>query len=285
MTKQSKRERRPMNSLTNILLMAVFAYFLFLIFLYFYQDRLLFLPNLPSRAVERSPSAVGLSYEPVDLLTSDNIHLDGWFIPAPKNRGVILFCHGNAGNISHRFDSLLLFHRLGFSTLIFDYRGYGRSQGRPSEAGTYRDAEAAWRYLTRERSIAPKRIILFGRSLGAAVAAHQATVHTPGALIVESCFTSVPDMAAELYPFLPARWLSRLSYNAQEQLQRVSCPVLVVHSRDDDIIPFRHGRALYTAANEPKHFLELHGDHNNGFLLTGRAYTQKLDNFLSEWVK
>jgi len=285
MAKQSKRGRMAMNSLTNILLMAVFAYFLFLIFLYFYQDRLLFLPNLPSRAVESSPSAVGLSYEPVDLLTGDNIHLDGWFIPAPENRGVILFCHGNAGNISHRFDSLLLFHRLGFSTLIFDYRGYGRSQGKPSETGTYRDAEAAWLYLTRERSIAPKRIILFGRSLGAAVAVHQATVYTPGALIVESCFTSVPDMAAELYPFLPARWLSRLDYNAQEQLQRVSCPVLVVHSRDDEIIPFRHGRALYTAANEPKQFLELHGDHNNGFLLTGRTYTQKLDAFLSEWVK
>ncbi|MEA2115793.1 MAG: alpha/beta hydrolase [Thermodesulfobacteriota bacterium] len=285
MAKQNKRGPMAMNSLTNILLMAVFAYFLFLIFLYFYQNRLLFLPNLPSRAVERSPSAVGLSHEPVDLLTSDNIHLHGWFIPAPEKRGVILFCHGNAGNISHRFDSLLLFNRLGFSTLIFDYRGYGRSQGRPSEAGTYRDVEAAWRYLTGERSIEPKRIILFGRSLGAAVAVHQATVHTPGALIVESCFTSVPDMAAELYPFLPARWLSRLSYNAQEQLQRVSCPVLVVHSPDDEIIPFMHGRALYTAANEPKQFLELQGDHNNGFLLTGRAYTQKLDTFLSEWVK
>ena len=274
-----------MNSLVYILLMAVSGYVFLLIFLFFYQDRLLFLPNLPSRAVERSPSAVGLSYEPVDLLTDDNIHLDGWFVPAPENRGVILFCHGNAGNISHRFDSLLLFHRLGFSTLIFDYRGYGRSQGRPSEAGTYLDAEAAWRYLTRERSIAPKRIILFGRSLGAAVAVQQATVHTPGALIVESCFTSVPDMAAKLYPFLPARWLSRLDYNAQEQLQRVSCPVLVVHSTDDEIIPFRHGRALYAVANEPKQFLELKGDHNNGFLLAGQAYTQKLNDFLSAWIK
>lgn len=274
-----------MNSLIYILLMAVSGYVFLLIFLFFYQDRLLFLPNLPSRAVERSPSAVGLSYEPVDLLTDDNIHLDGWFVPALENRGVILFCHGNAGNISHRFDSLLLFHRLGFSTLIFDYRGYGRSQGRPSEAGTYLDVEAAWRYLTRERSIAPKRITLFGRSLGAAVAVQQATVHTPGALIVESCFTSVPDMAAKLYPFLPARWLSRLDYNAQKQLQRVSCPVLVVHSSDDEIIPFRHGRALYAVANEPKQFLELKGDHNNGFLLAGQAYTKKLDAFLSEWVK
>jgi len=273
-----------MNGLTDILLMAVLGYCLFLVFLYFYQSRLLFLPNLPSRAVERSPSAVGLAYEPVDLVTSDNIHLDGWFIPAPEKRGVILFCHGNAGNISHRLDSLLLFHRLGFSTLIFDYRGYGRSQGRPSEEGTYLDAEAAWHYLTRERSTTPSRIILFGRSLGAAVAVHQAAVNTPGALIVESSFTSVPDIAAGLYPFLPARWLSRLDYNVQQQLQRVSCPVLVVHSRDDEIIPFRHGRALYAAANEPKQFLELRGGHNDGFLLTGQTYVQKLDCFLSTWI-
>ena len=274
-----------MNFWANILLMAVFGYAFMVAFLYFYQNHLLFLPNLPSRNVEMSPSAVGLAYESVDLVTSDNIHLDGWFIPSPEKRGVILFCHGNAGNISHRLDSLLLFHRLGFSTLIFDYRGYGRSKGHPSEAGTYLDIKAAWQYLTRERSIAPSYIILFGRSLGAAVAVHQAVMHTPGALIVESCFTSVPDMAAELYSFLPVRWLSRLDYNVQQQLQRVSCPVLVVHSRDDEIIPFRHGRALYAAAKEPKQFLELRGGHNDAFLLAGRTYTQKLDGFLSMWLK
>ena len=274
-----------MSSLADILLMALLGYSLLMIFIYFYQSRLLFLPNLPSRAVTMFPSAVGLAYEPVDLVTSDNIHLDGWFIPAPEQRGVILFCHGNAGNISHRFDSLLLFHRLGYSTLIFDYRGYGHSQGRPSEAGTYLDAEAAWYYLTVERSIAPSRIVLFGRSLGGAIAVHQAAEHTPGALIVESCFTSVPDIAAGLYPFLPARWLSRLDYNVQQQLQRVSCPVLIVHSQDDEIIPFKHGQSLYKVANEPKQFFELRGGHNDGFLLAGQTYVQELEGFLSAWVK
>lgn len=283
--KNNKRGRKLMNALVNILLVAALGYGLLLIFMYYYQNRLLFLPNIPSRNVERSPSAVGLAYEPVDLVTSDNIHLDGWFISAPEKRGVILFCHGNAGNISHRFDSLLLFHKLGFSTLIFDYRGYGRSEGRPTEAGTYLDAEAAWGYLTEDRSMAPSHIILFGRSLGAAVAVHQAAVYTPGALIFESCFTSGPDMAAELYPFLPVRWLSRLDYNVQQQLQEVSCPVLVMHSRDDEIIPFRHGLALYEAANEPKQFLELLGGHNDGFLLAGRTYTQGLDEFLSAWIR
>lgn len=274
-----------MKTLTNILLLVALGYGFLLIFLYFYQNRLLFLPNLPSRAVENFPSAVGLSYEPVDLLTTDNIHLDAWFIPAPEKRGVILFCHGNAGNISHRLDSLLLFHNMGFAVLIFDYRGYGRSKGHPSEAGTYLDVEAAWHYLTAEREFEPSRIILFGRSLGAAVAVHQAAVSTPGALILESSFTSVPDMASELYPFLPARWLTRLHYNVQQQLQNVSCPVLVVHSRDDEIIPFNHGLRLYKTARQPKEFLELRGGHNDGFLLAGQTYTRALNGFLTKWIK
>ncbi len=278
-------ERKGMYDLMNILLVVVLGSGFLLVFLYFYQGRLLFLPNIPSRAVERLPSAVGLAYEPVELVTSDNITLDGWFIPAAENRGVILFFHGNAGNISHRFDSLLLFNRMGFSTLIFDYRGYGRSQGRPSEAGTYKDAEAAWHYLTDKRAIAPSRIVLFGRSLGAAVAAHQAGEHRAGALIVESSFTSVPDIAAELYPFLPVRWLIRFDYNVLQGLQRVSCPVLVVHSRDDEIIPFRHGQTLFATANEPKQFLELRGGHNDGFLVTGPNYTRNLDEFLSRWIR
>ena len=274
-----------MKTLTNILLLAVLGYGFLLIFLYFYQSRLLFLPNLPSRTVERMPSAVGLPYDPVNLLTSDNIELGGWFIPAPEKRGVILFCHGNAGNISHRLDSLLLFHKLGFSTLIFDYRGYGNSRGHPSEAGTYLDVQAAWQYLITERAIAPSRIILFGRSLGAAVAVHQARLNTPGALILESSFTSVPDMAAKLYPVLPARWLTRLKYNVQQQLQSVSCPVLVIHSRDDEIIPFSHGQTLYKTAKKPKQFMELHGGHNDGFLLAGKSYIQGLEGFLSTWIK
>lgn len=279
------RGHMALNGLVNILLVMVLSYCFLLVFLYFYQNRMLFLPNLPSRTVDQVPSGVGLAYESVDLVTSDNIHLDAWFIPASRERGVILFCHGNAGNISHRLDTLLLFHKLGFSTLIFDYRGYGRSQGSPSEAGTYLDVEAAWDYLTQERSVAPSRIIMFGRSLGGAVAVHQSVLHSPGALIVESSFISVPDLAAELYPFLPARWLSRLDYNIQQQLPEVSCPVLVVHSRDDEIIPFRHCKTLYAAANEPKQFLELRGGHNDGFLLTGQTYTQGLAGFLSAWRK
>lgn len=277
--------RRTMQSLITILSILVIGYGCLLIFLYFYQNRMLFLPNFPSRVVERSPDAVGLAWEAVDLVTEDNIHLDGWFVPAPEERGVILFCHGNAGNISHRLDSLLLFHELGFSTLIFDYRGYGRSQGTPSEAGTYLDVAAVWEYLTQKCSVSPSRIILFGRSLGAAVAVHHATQYSPGALIVESAFTSVPDLAAELYPFLPVRWLSHLDYNIQQQLDSISVPILVAHSRDDEIIPFEHGRSLYDAADEPKQFLELRGGHNDGFLVSGQSYIQGLNRFLTTWIQ
>lgn len=265
-----------------LLLAGALVYGALLLFLYLYQSHLLFLADIPSRGVEATPADVGLAYEPVTLVTSDKIKLDGWFLPAPEARGVILFCHGNAGNISHRLDSLLIFHRLGFSTLIFDYRGYGRSQGTPTEAGTYVDVETAWQYLVLERHIDPGRIILFGRSLGAAVAAKLATVHQPGALIIESSFTSVPDMAAQLYPLLPARLLSRLNYNVLDYVEQVSCPLLVVHSPDDEIIPFSHGERIFSAARPPKMFLKLKGGHNEGFFVTGPAYPQGLDDFLRE---
>lgn len=279
------RANKSMNGFANFLLIALCAYSALLVFIYFYQPRLLYFPDIPSRDIEMTPDEAGLPYEPVTLVTSDNVQLDGWFIPASQARGVVLFFHGNAGNISHRLDSLLLFNTLGLSTFIFDYRGYGRSQGKPSEQGMYQDAEAAWQYLTRERNVLPQHIILFGRSLGGSVAAHLAAIHTPGALILESCFTSVPDIAADAYPFLPGGLLSRFSYNTREKLEYAACPVLIAHSRSDEIIPCKHGLALYAAAKEPKRFLELRGGHNDGFLVTGKAYKDGLDSFLAESIR
>jgi hypothetical protein len=175
---------------------------------------------------------------------------------------------------------LSVFHRLGFNTLIFDYRGYGQSEGSPSEDGIYRDAEAALTYLREDRGIPLKTIVYFGRSLGGSVAAWLAARTSPGALIVESSFTSAPDMAAQLYPLLPARMLTRLRYNTLEYLTRVTCPVLIIHSAEDEIIPFQHGQRLFAAAPEPKRFLEIHGDHNMGFLNSGPRYEQGLQEFL-----
>jgi len=231
-----------------------------------------------------TPAAVGLSYEPVSFDAADNVTLSGWFIPAEPSRAMVLFCHGNAGNISHRLESIGVFHRLGLSTFIFDYRGYGSSDGRISEQGTYRDGEAAWRYLVEKRGMDPAEIIVFGRSLGGAVASWLARDHTPRGLILESVFTSIPDLAGKLYPFFPVRLMARFDYNTIEHLARVNCPVLIVHSRDDEIIPFSHGRRLFDAAREPKEFLELSGSHNDGFVVSAQRYQAGLDSFISAHV-
>jgi fermentation-respiration switch protein FrsA (DUF1100 family) len=271
-----------MGSVSLALMVVAGVYTAFAALLFFNQDRLLFLPEIPGREIVVTPEAAHLPYEDVHLHTADGETLDAWLVPVEAPRATVLFCHGNAGNISHRLDSLLVFHDLNLTTLIFDYRGYGRSSGKPSETGTYKDAEAAWRYLTDERHLPPTDIVLFGRSLGAAVAAELATRHRPAALILESAFTSVPDMAARQYPYFPARWLARLHYPTLDYVREVSCPVLVVHSREDDIIPFSNGARLYAAAREPKRLLELHGDHNTGFLASRDTYLAGLDAFLHD---
>lgn len=267
-----------------LLVLVAVVYGAMLLYVFVNQSRLLFLPDVGGRDVRITPADVGLAYDQVTLTTSDDVELDAWFVPAPGAKGVVLFCHGNAGNISHRLDSLEIFHRLGLSVLIFDYRGYGRSQGRPSEDGTYLDSEAAWHYLVGQRNMAPQRIVIFGRSLGAAVAARLARRQQPAALIVESAFTSVPDMGAELYPLLPVRLLSRLRYDVVWSVAESRCPLLVVHSRDDDIIPFAHGERIFAAARPPKEFLEIHGGHNEGFLISGRLYSQGLADFVEKYL-
>ncbi len=248
---------------------------------YIFQSRLVFYPET-EREITATPSQIGLPYEDIQLKTSDGISLHGWYIPAPQPRGTVLFLHGNAGNISHRLDSVQMFHRLGYSTLIFDYRGYGNSSGVPTEQGTYRDAEAAWRYLTEQRQIPSCRIVLFGESLGGAVAAWLAARQKPAALVIASGFTSVPDLGQQLYPFLPVRWLARIRYDTREYLRAVAAPVLIAHSPEDDIIPFEHGRVLYAAANPPKQFLELAGGHNDGFIFMRESWVKALGDFLSE---
>lgn len=272
--------KAAMHFIVPLLFLVAVLYVLLCAYLFFMQSRLLFYPNLPSRELHGNPADIGLAYESVSITTSDNVALHGWFIPAREERGVLLFFHGNAGNISHRLDSLRIFHSLGLSTLIIDYRGYGQSGGRISEAGTYLDAEAAWQHLTRERKTDPHRIIVFGRSLGGAIAAWLAAQYNPGGLILESVFTSVPDMAAGLYPIFPVRLLSRFRYDTRAALKNVTCPVLIVHSREDEIIPYANGQKLYAAAGEPKTLLTIRGSHNEGFLTTGSVYRQGLEKFI-----
>ena len=254
-------------------------------YVFFMQARLIYYPHLPSRELTTSPADIGLEYESITITTSDDVGLHGWFVPADKARGVLLFFHGNAGNISHRLELLEIFHNLGLSSLIIDYRGYGQSQGKVTEQGTYLDAEAAWQYLTKGRSIPAENIVIFGMSLGGPIAANLAARQQPGGLIIGSSFTSVPDMGAHLYPILPVRLLSRFRYDTRASLASVSCPVLVIHSPDDEIIPYKNGTRLFEAAKEPKSFLEIHGNHNEGFLASGKLYIEGLDNFISTFLK
>ena len=266
----------------DIAIILVATYVLLLIWTYFTQSRIVF---QPTRDLSSRPDQMGLDYETVSLETADGVKLSAWFVPAKDQKDVLLFCHGNGGNMSDRLLSMKLFHDLGLSVLIFDYRGYGESEGSPTEAGTYRDAEAAWDYLVKTRGIAPGKIIIFGRSLGGAVAAHLAKDNKPRALILESTFTSADDIGAHHFPYLPVRLLSRFRYSAVEYVRQVSCPILVVHSRGDDIVPFKFGQRLYEAAGEPKTFLETQGDHNSGFVISGSLYTDGLADFIASTVK
>jgi fermentation-respiration switch protein FrsA (DUF1100 family) len=175
-----------------------------------------------------------------------------------------------------------MLHRLGYSTLIFDYRGYGNSGGQPSEEGTYRDAAAAWRYLVEHKQVPACRIVLFGESMGAAIAAQLASREKPAALVIASGFTSVPDMAQQLYPYLPVRWLARIRYDTRAYLKNVSAPVLIAHSPQDEIVPYAHGQALFAAAHPPKQFLELAGGHNDGFIFMRAAWVGVLGDFLGK---
>ncbi|MDD4613409.1 MAG: alpha/beta hydrolase [Synergistaceae bacterium] len=241
-------------------------------------DSLVFFPH---RELRTDPSERGLEYEDVSFRAGDGTLLHGWFLPG-KGRGTLLFCHGNAGNISHRLDSLEIFHRLGLSVFLFDYRGYGISEGKPSEEGVYSDVEGAWRWLTEERGIRPEAIVLFGRSLGGAAAAWAAQKYSPAGLILESTFTSLADIGKHHYFFLPVKLIVGNSFDTLGKMKNISCPVLVAASPEDEIVPGEQGQILFEAARPPKRFLQLKGDHNWGFMSTGRAYVQGLDTFLDE---
>jgi hypothetical protein len=273
-----------MRTLVSILTIAVSVYLVLLLMFYLLQGRMVFLSNLPGRALTASPGDIGLEYEDVSLPTRDNEVLHGWYIHATNPVGVVLFFHGNAGNISHRLDSIEIFQELDLDVLIIDYRGYGQSSGSTSEQGTYLDAQAAWDYLVDSRGIAPGNIVIFGRSLGGAVASWLAARATPAAVILESCFTSGPDMGARLYPFLPVRLITRLKYPVKEHVKLVSSPLLIIHSQQDEIIPFDMGQSIFAAAPEPKEMLVISGDHNGGFLMNRHQYLAAIGKFLDRHV-
>ena len=234
----------------------------------------------PSSRIEATPAALNLTFEDVYLTTHDHVRLHGWYIPAPNARATLLFFHGNAGNISHRLSSIKIFHDLGLSVFIFDYRGYGQSEGRPTIIGTEIDALTAWEWLTEDRKIPASSIVVFGRSLGGAIAMELMLSATPGALILESTFASLANMSPFPAPFAPILtggdfWVS------VHTAASLSIPTLCIHSPQDEIIPYRQGRRIYEAVASEKTFLEIQGDHNSGFMQSLDVYVEGLDHFLT----
>lgn len=255
--------------LGGIIAVLVLVYVGWGLVLLFLQPRLLY---QPTREINFTPADLSLPFEDVAFQSRDGVRLAGWYIPRQDARCTLLVCHGNGGNVMYLLDSLSFFHNLGLNCFLFDYRGYGKSAGRPTEAGTYLDAQAAWDWLVRDKGVRPEDIILLGRSLGGSIAAHLAGRVPAAALVVESAFTSYPDIGAHFYPYMPVRLFARFRYDTLAHLQSVRCPVLLIHSRDDELVPFDFSVRLFEAAHEPKQFAEIKGSHNDGFLVSGRAY-------------
>ncbi|MFM1919894.1 MAG: hypothetical protein RLZZ303_1528 [Candidatus Hydrogenedentota bacterium] len=242
---------------------------------YLIQDRLIF-PG--TKEMRRDPSYYGWDFEEVWLEPLPGEKSLAWFVPVENARGVCLFSHGNGGNISTRLESIGIFRNLGLSVLAYDYGGYGKSSGKTSEQRVYADVRAAWKHLTETRGLPPEKILLFGRSMGGAPTTQLATEVKPAAVVLESAYTSLPAVAQEVVPLLPARFITKYRFDNLSKIGAVQVPLLVIHSPDDTLVRYHHGQQLYAAANEPKTFLEIHGDHSGGFV-------QSMDIYLPAWEK
>nr|CRH05809.1 conserved protein of unknown function [Candidatus Magnetococcus massalia] len=240
--------------------------------MYHNQDNMVF---FPPRDIVESPKAWGLSFSELSL-QSGPYSLHGWYIPGHSNRPVILFFHGNASNVGHMRDYAQLFNGLGYGALFIDYRGYGQSGGVPSEQGLYEDALACWRYLVEQQGMAPERIIPYGHSLGGGPALWLAQQKTVGAVIVEGAFTSVPDRGQELYPLLPVKLLARTRFNNKARVAQLAVPLLVIHSRDDEVIPVAHGEKLFRLATGEKRLVLTRGNHDGDVELNRAVLSSSL---------
>lgn len=236
----------------------------------------------PDRKLVADPAAVDLSFIEKSITTEDGVIINAWWIPAERPRFSVLFCHGNAGNISHRLDTIKILHGLGLGVLIFDYRGFGLSGGAPSEQGTYKDVYAVWKHMTGEMNIPQERIIIMGRSLGAAVAAWLASKARPAMLVLESGFYSMKEIARHYCSLCPTGIIITYKYETAVYAASARCPVMVIHSRDDEIIPFNHGRRIYEGLRGERFFNEIRGSHNGGFLTSRESYIYGLDRFIAK---
>jgi len=242
----------------------------------------------PSRDQAATGAELGRPVEQVWLTAADGVSLHGWWFPpgpdAPHPDKAWLLLHGNAGNISHRLLHADLLLQTGAGAFLLDYRGYGRSEGRPSETGTYLDAEAAYDWL-RQHGLAPTGLYAIGESLGGGVACELARRRTLGGLVLLSAFTSTADVAAQFYPWLPVHWLMSIRYDNLSKLPELTLPVLLLHGRQDSLIPFSHAERNYAAAREPKRLVALEGDHNDLPYSAASDYQAALKAMLQDAIR
>jgi len=236
----------------------------------------------PSAEIVQTPRQAGLQFQDLYFTTADGVRLNGWFIPHRDARATLVWFHGNAGNISHRVENIKLLHdKVKINIFIFDYRGYGRSAGSISEEGSYRDGVAALDFVRQQLGVEAKSLIIFGRSLGAAVAAEVALRFPCRGLILETPFTSIRDMAKTVFPVLPIGPLLQTRYDVVEKVGRIKVPLLVLHGDHDDVVPYEQGKKVFAAAREPKEFYTIKGaTHNDTYIVGGDAYFQRLRRFV-----
>lgn len=268
----------------SVVVVAAGAYLGLLLLLRLNEPRLLYFPG-PPRPLVPPPPELHLPVERTEIRTEDGLTLVSWIIrTADPAAPWLLICHGNGGNLSDagRPEHYAGLHALGLNLLAFDYRGYGESDGAPSEPGLYRDASAAYRLLRDSLGVPPDRIYLFGHSLGSAVAVELAGRVRAAGLILDGALTSVAERGQELYPFVPVRWIAASRYSSIDRIGALGLPKLFLHAVDDEVVPIAHGRRLYQAAPEPKRFVELAGGHGDGFAVDSAKYYGAIGAFVAE---
>jgi fermentation-respiration switch protein FrsA (DUF1100 family) len=278
MQRSSEAPRRPWYRARWWIAAAPLAVYLGLVLaLMIFEEAMIFFP-MPYPQGEWDPA--GVPVEDAWFEAGDGTRLHGWYVPHQDPRAFVLFAHGNAGNITHRIEHLEILHALGVSTLVFDYRGYGRSAGRPDEPGVLSDARAARRWLAERAGVSEQETVLLGESIGGAVMVDLASKDGARGLILESTFSSLPDVAAYHYPIFPVRLLMRSRFSSMDKIAAYRGPLLMCHGASDTIIPPAMGQKLFEAANQPKRFVELPGhDHNDPL---PRAWYEAIDQFIDE---
>jgi uncharacterized protein len=272
-----------MRTLITTILTLVILYLGILLCFYFFQGRLVFHPR---KEIISTPADLGLDFEKIKCVIPGKPAITGWYLNQENTQKTLLYCHGNAGNLSTHLDHIAAIYKTGVNVFIFDYQGFGETPGKPTEANTYKDALTAYEYLTQVKKITPKNIILYGHSLGGAIASKIATkVETKG-LILEGTFTDINELGAELYPYLPVKKLSKVNYNSIKNIKSITVPILIIHSIDDEVIPYKYGQELFKAAPEPKSFLEVEGRHDETYIVSRYKYRDGISAFINSlWLE